>query len=249
MAGIFGLPNQVWKRALDWNDYYLLHNHPNTDSIYSAVDYNTIVLNTMNGDEIESYNNWVDITTNVMIYSLQKNEELVIMGNDNSSIYDMQTGKSAGITGGIAYVSATLQSVIDKQKPFHMTSIDRSYGSVFITTTPVSTLAKYRGIPSLTLDMASTANNGMIIVYLVGVDERGYGHLFSYSPWTFKDIQSNIKQTLTIPITITCYDMNPGYSVGLIITSHDVPLFMDQNPMNQTLTIYGSSILTIPLHK
>ena len=222
MPGIFGLPDQVWSRAYDWNDYYLLNNHPTTDPVYAELtDMNTIMFNAMNGDEVEAYGSWSEVSAQSEVYSLSANEVLSVgvgAGGDSGAVNKLTTGESGGITGGIAYISSTIQSYIDVQKPVRMKSLDRAHVMVFTATNGAAGMTKYRGIPTLSLNIQSTASTGMIIVYLVGVDRLGYGHLFSYSPWTFKNISANTVTTLTIPITVTSYDLDKGHELGLIIT-------------------------------
>lgn len=48
---VYSLTNDVclvWKRAGEWNDYYLLHDHKGVDPTMP-----TVVMNTMHGKEIE----------------------------------------------------------------------------------------------------------------------------------------------------------------------------------------------------
>ena len=50
LPGIIGLPDQVWDRAGEWLDYYLLQGQAGTDASMSPV-----IFNTMNGNEVDEY--------------------------------------------------------------------------------------------------------------------------------------------------------------------------------------------------
>lgn len=253
MAGIFGLPDQVWKRAITWNDYYLLNNHPNTDNIYTDnTDMSLIILNTMNGKEIEKYKLWSDIASNTVVYELKNNEKLDKINelnnqlNDDTIINSFVTGKEAGISGGIAYLSSTIEAIIDVQKPIFMHHIDRKHAAVFRTSRHIGEQEKYRGIPILDLNFIPQSTNGTFIIYLLGVDELNWGHLFTFSPWTFKNVVPNQKNSISIPITVTCYDIPSLYDLAIVIAAKDSPLYLDQNPSDQTIKFLSGSKLTVP---
>ncbi len=66
-----GLPDQTWTRAGEWNDYYVRDARTDRDTSLPAV-----VLNTINGDEIESYESWESVTNSFSSYELSRDEQL-----------------------------------------------------------------------------------------------------------------------------------------------------------------------------
>lgn len=207
----------------------------------------------MNGREIEKYKSWSDITTKTIVYELKDKEKLEEINqmsvNSDSVIGSFKTGKEAGITGGIAYVSSTIEAMIDVQKPIFMHHIDRKHAVVFETSRHIGEDEHYRGVPVLDLNFIPTTSTGTFIVYLLGVDNLNWGHLFTYSPWTFKNAIPNQKNTVSIPITVTSYDISSLYSLAVVIAAKDSLLFLDQNEADQTIQFLSGSKLTMPINK
>jgi predicted acyl esterase len=251
LTGLFGISNQIWTRATEWNDYYLLNNQQGP---YDGMAQ--VIFNTMNGDEIESYNSLSEVTTSFINYQFQSNEVMKTMKvshqevdhlhKDTEIISSFHTGTTANISGGIAYVTATVESYIDVQKPFKMSDLSRVYGNIFISD-KFFTSQKFRGIPTMELNLMSTATNGTLVVYFVSIDKLGYGHLFTFSPWTYKSVTPNEPFTLSVEMTMTSYDMPAGNKLGVVIASYD-KLFLDQTPVESTVTLLAGSQLQMPIH-
>lgn len=246
LTGLFGISNQIWTRATEWNDYYLLNNNK---GVYDGMAQ--VIYNTMNGDEVESYNSLAEVTTSYLNYELQSKEVLKSIKvtdklETETTISSFTTGTSANISGGVAYVTATVEAYIDVQKPFKMDDISRVYGNVFVSDKFLSA-KKFRGIPTLDLNMISSASNGTLVIYFVSIDKLNFGHLFTYSPWTYKNVSPNQPFTLSIEMTMTSYDMPAGNKLGVVIATHD-RLFLDQTPIGSTITINSGSKLRMPIH-
>jgi predicted acyl esterase len=254
LVGLLGLPDQVWKRAMEWNDFYLLQNHPNTADIQAEYeDMALIVLNTKDGREIEKYNSWAEVTTATQVYDLAAKEVLAPGTADSTDavvIATVTTGAGAGITGGVAFIAETIEAAIDVQKPIRMRSIDRERAAVFVAPRERhSEEEHYRGVPVVDLDFIPQSTNGSLVLYLLAVDELNFGHLFSFSPWTFKEVVPGEKVSLSIPITVTCYDIPARYDLALVIATQDEPLYLDENPPNLPIQFLSSSRLTMPINK
>jgi predicted acyl esterase len=249
LPGLFGITNQIWSRATEWNDYYLLNNQ---NGVYDGMSQ--VIFNTMNGDEIESYSSLSDVTTSTLKYELQSKETLKSMKSQtdkleeisNTVISSFTTGTSANISGGVAYVTSTVESYIDVQKPFKMDEISRVYGNVFISEKFLNS-QKFRGIPQFNLNLISSATNGTVVIYFVSIDKLNFGHLFTFSPWTFKNVTPNEQFTLSIDMTMTSYDMPKGNKLGIVIATHD-RLYLDQTPVDSTISIVSGSTLQMPIH-
>ena len=251
LPGILGLPNQVWSRANMWNDFYLLNNHKNTEVIYDTgeIDYSMVVLNVMNGKEVENYPSWGSVTTDYLMYYFHQNEVLSTTDETtDEAIVTLTTGASPGITGGIAYIGTTVQAYIDVQKPVFMHHLDRTYGAVFITKMNDFSGYRYRGVPEVSLTFKTPSTNGTFVVYMLGVDHWGWGHLFTFTPWTYKNMIVNDVVTMTMPLTLTVYDMPKDYRLGVVIATHDYPLYMDQNVADSKIEIISGSV-KVPLNK
>jgi predicted acyl esterase len=213
-----------------------------------------VIFNTMNGDEIESYSSLSDVTTSTLKYELQSKETLKSMKSQtdkleeisNTVISSFTTGTSANISGGVAYVTSTVESYIDVQKPFKMDEISRVYGNVFISEKFLNS-QKFRGIPQFNLNLISSATNGTVVIYFVSIDKLNFGHLFTFSPWTFKNVTPNEQFSLSIDMTMTSYDMPKGNKLGIVIATHD-RLYLDQTPVDSTISIVSGSTLQMPIH-
>lgn len=253
LVGLLGLPDQVWKRAMEWNDFYLLENHPNTDDIRAEnEDMALVVLNTKDGREIEKYDTWADVTTETAVYELAAKETLVpaAVTEDPSVIVSITTGAGAGITGGVAFLSETAEAAIDVQKPVLMSSIDRERAAVFVTPRERhSEEEHYRGVPVADLNIIPQSTNGSLVVYILAVDELNFGHLFTFSPWTFKGATPGEPLAISIPITVTCYDIPAHYDLAMVVATQDAPLYLDENPPDLSLQFLSGSKLTMPINK
>lgn len=260
MGGLFGLPNQVWTRAMEWNDFYLLENHPNTEDIHSnevhADTMSLVTFNTMDGKEVELYDSWAEVTTAHVVYDLSAAESLSSSSSSAGTstgtgevVASLTTGDGCGVTGGIAFISATVQGIIDVQKPFKMDKIDRKRAAVFVTDVGAENDVKYRGLPQLDLNITPQSAEGSLVIYLLAVDAHNHGHLFSFSPWTFKEAVPGEELSLSIPVTLTSYDMPAGYSLAVVVASQDSPLYLDENPADLTIQFMGGSKLSMPIHE
>jgi len=250
LPGLLSLPNQVWSRASEWNDYYLLHGLSGEFTGMPQVIYNT-----MNGKEIEEYNSLAEVSTESLVFDFDKRESLNLrrsssplsplnISSSASSLSTFKTGKDANINGGIAYLSLTLQAYTDIQKPFAMWRIDRTYGAVF-ESDRFGKSYKFRGIPTLSLSIQPEASNGTLVIYFLSVDNLNKGHLFDFSPWTFKDAAPGKPLSLTIEMTMTSYDMPAEHRLAVVVASHD-RLYMDQSPKDKTISVL-SGCLSLPI--
>ena len=267
LLGLFGIPNQVWSRAQEWNDFYLLENHARGEV---DADLPQVVFNNMNGDEIEGYATWDDVTTSTFALNFAADEKLVDAGNspvattaaskqralsgasqgdEATTLAGFTTGKGCGVNGGVAYITSTVESYVDVQKPYRMRSIDRDHGAVF-QSDKVDTAHHFRGIPELDLSFVPAASNGTLVVYLLSVDRDGvWGHLFSFTPWTFKEAVPGQANTITaMPLTMVAYDMDEGHSLAVVLGSHD-PLFLDQSPPDVQISLLEGTQLRMPVNE
>ena len=253
LPGIFGIPDQVWTRAAEWNDFYLLNGKSGQD-----MDMPQIVFNAMNGDEVDQYASWSDVSTSSVSYSLSTRERLqnvktssppeeTTREGDNKEVSSLLTGRGVTVHGGLAYLSATIEAYLDVQRPFEMALIDRLRASVW-ESDRFGEKEFFRGIPSLDLQFIPEAANGTLVVYLLSLDNLNFGHLFSFSPWTFKGAVVGEVNVLHVDLTMTSYDMPPEHRLAVVIASHDT-LFLDQNPDGSKITFLEGSVITMPLHK
>jgi hypothetical protein len=138
-----------------------------------------------------------------------------------------------------------------------MPTLSRTYGAVFTTSKAVASRSNpyhVRGVPVLELNILPTVTNGAattngtLVVYLLGVNPiLNEGHLFSYSPWTFKCVSTSTPTTLIIPITVSLYDVPDNYHLAVVVAAQDEPLFLDQNAEGTKIQLLGGSKLTVPI--
>jgi predicted acyl esterase len=229
-------------------DFYLLNNHA-TSEINPTMP--NIIFNTMNGDEIESFDDWNEVTTSNLVFQFDTKENLADVSSKSLSfssdiLQSITTGKGAGINGGIAFISSTVRAYVDVQRRFEMALLDRLRGAVFVSNRFKSDY-QFRGIPKLKLNIQPSSTNGTLVVYLLAVDDFNFGHLFTFSPWTFKNADVNQMLTVDIDLTMTSYDFPAGHRLGIVVSSHDT-LYLDQSPPGMKIEFLGGSILTIPIH-
>lgn len=248
LPGLFGVPDQVWTRAYQWMDYYV--RDANTDQITSLP---MVIMNNMENGESEGYPTWEAVTDSSVTYELDRNEQLNAVsskleskfGDDVSTI---TTGKDANINGGIAFITATVRSYINKPLHFNMRNIHRKYGAVF-QTGKLAYSMRIRGNPTLKLNFVpKSSSTGTFVVYLLDVDNlTDEGKLITFSPWTFKSAAPGKVNTVNIEITTTSYDMPAKNHFAIVVATHD-KLFLDQSPDNVDITISSGSVLNLPLH-
>jgi predicted acyl esterase len=245
LVGLLGLPDQVWNRASQWNNYYVRDSK--TDKLAAMAP---VIFNTFNDGEIEAYNSWEEVTNSYINYQLDSNEHLTLSKNLRSKEGELSvisTGKNAVIWGGIAFITATVRSMIEKPLHFAMNWINRDHAAVFITPT-FSYTTRIRGTAKLNVNIIPNSSpNGTLVMYLLDVDgTTNEGRLLTFAPWTFKN--AVVGQVLNLPmeITMTSYDMQVKNSLALVIQSHD-PLFLDQSPKDSKIS-FVSGTLQLPVH-
>lgn len=248
LPGLLGLPDQVWKRAGDWMDYYV--RDAKTDLISSMAP---IVFNVFDSSDIEAYNTWGDVTNQFATFSLDTNEVLtatavVKKSQDATPLATITTGHNAGIWGGIAFITATVRAIIEQPLHFTLGLLKRQNAAVFVSS-PFSSTQRIRGTAKLHLELIpQTASNGTIVMYLLDVDAlTGESKLITFAPWTFKNVVVGQVLSLDAEITMTSYDIPARDSLALVIQTHD-PLFLDQNPDKAQLSFLSGSTLSLPLH-
>ena len=122
-----------------------------------------------------------------------------------------------------------------------MALIDRFRGAVF-ESNRLDAALKFRGVPTLSLHYIPEASNGT----LVAVDNLNFGHLFAFSPWTFKDANVNEVNVLPMALTMTSYDFDPEHRLAVVVASQD-PLYLDQSPAASKISFMDGTTLTMPL--
>lgn len=249
LPGLLGLPDQVWKRAGDWMDYYIRDSK--TDLISSMPP---VVFNIFDSSDIEGYASWEDVTNQYANFALDTNEALTFQPSsikkitDSTPLATIAAGENAGIWGGIAFITATVRSIIEQPLHFTLSLIQRKHAAVFVSS-PFSTIQRIRGTAKLHLEMIpQTSGNGTLVMYLLDVDAlTGEGKLIAFAPWTFKNAVVGQVLSLDTEITMTSYDIPARDSLAIVIQTHD-PLFLDQNPDNAQLAFLSGSTLSLPLH-
>jgi predicted acyl esterase len=246
-AGLFGLPDQVWQRARQWNDYYL--RDEKTDRL---VEMPRIVLTTSNDDDVEGFKTWDDMANSSLTYRLAKDERLIFSLKDaplDQQTVDetIKTGDNAHINGGIAFVTASVRPPIEEPLHFIMKLIDRDYAVVF-QTEPFPYTARLRGIAAISLNIIPKSSpSGTLVAYLLDVNPvTKIGKLITFAPWTFKNATVGEVLNLSMEMTMTSYDMPVKNSLALVIQTHD-PLFLDQSPQDSQITFVNGSLM-IPTH-
>ena len=170
---------------------------------------------------------------------------------EDALLSTITTGKGCGVEGGIPYITSTFFSYAKKRESFRMCNINRIRAAVFLSDKVESagTAHHFRGIPELDLTFVPAASNGTLVVYLLSVDRDGvWGHLFSFTPWTFKEAVPGQANTITaMPLTMVAYDMDEGHSLAVVLGSHD-PLFLDQSPPGVHISFLEGMQLRMPVN-
>jgi len=164
----------------------------------------------------------------------------------DSEIVSVTTGDNGNLNGGVAFISSTVRAYFDSQKPTEMLNIRRKYDAVFVSDR-FEYSYRFRGIPNLKLNIIPPASNGTLIVYLLSVDNLNFGHLFTFSPWTYKNATPGQSLTLDIDITMTSYDMPSKHRLAVVVGTHDM-LFLDQGVKDLELKFTEGSVLTMPIN-
>jgi len=247
LPGLIGVYDQVWSRAYQWMDYYLLNNNSGD---YAGMPQ--VVFNAMNGDEIESYNSMSEVSTGSLTFALNKDEELKLSNSDDvvkvgsSEIGSVTAGDNGNLNGGVAFISSTVRAYFDSQKPTEMANIRRKNDVVFVSDR-FEYSYRFRGIPNLKLNVVPPSSSGTLIVYLLSIDNLNFGHLFTFSPWTYKGVTAGETLTLDIDLTMTSYDMPAKHRLAVVVGTHDM-LFLDQGIKDSEVKFVEGSVLTMPIN-
>ena len=79
LPGLIGLPNQVFDRAGQWLDHYLLLEAEQKKKNLKGGDFLApVIFNTMNGNEIDEYASWEDVSSSFLEFSFASRERLVL---------------------------------------------------------------------------------------------------------------------------------------------------------------------------
>lgn len=246
LPGIFGLPNQVWSRAGEWNDFYLLNGNFGQPSPLPLI-----IFNVMKGDEIEEYESWDEVSNGALTFELKEDENLASISSSylpssDGILASILSGENANINGGIPYITSTIRAYPEFPKHFKMWDIKRKYAAVFVSDKLRSSY-RLRGVPNLKLSYVPQATNGTLVVYALDVSPLNVGQLITFSPWTFKNALVGKSNVLDIDITLTSYDIPEGHRIGLIVQTHD-RLYLDQAPKDTNIDFLSGSILTVPFN-
>lgn len=254
LPGLLGLPNQVWDRAGEWLDYYLMDGKTGADA-----DMPTVVFNTMNGREVDEYASWADVSTSALKFQFASRERLTRSSSatgvaatvamallGESDLQTVTTGHGITVSGGVAFISETVEAMADIQRPYEMALINRLHGAVF-ESDRLGSSYKFRGVPTLDLHFIPESSDGTLVVYLLAVDNLNFGHLFTFSPWTFKNAVVNEVNVLKVEMTMTSYDFEPEHRLAVVIATKD-RLYLDQSPEGSKISFTDGTTFTMPVH-
>jgi pimeloyl-ACP methyl ester carboxylesterase len=248
LGGLFGFPVEVWTRARQWNDHYLREAKtvplPNTFPV---------IVRALKSSTDEFYKTWDEVSNSNLEFHLEKDSHghlgLVKQSGtvDHSIDYMIRTGMNSGMSGGIPFISGSIQPLTKISVPIFMQMIHPLLAAVF-ESKPFPHQTKIRGIAKVNLTIVpGSSEDGTLVMYLVDVDQHTKtGRLISFAPWTFKDKTKKEEADLSnLEITLTAYDIPAGNSLALIIQSHD-PLFLDQSRFHSKITFVKGS-LSLPI--
>ena len=247
MLGLFGISDEVWTRAGQWNDYYVRDAKKDALSTMSPI----ILSTSYNSKEIETYKTWEEVTNSFMNFQLDASEHLSSVSKNlrlkDTELATITTGTNAGINGGVAIVTATVTSIRQKPLSFNLNDISRQYAAVF-KTDAVAQSTPIRGTTKFNVNIIpKTSSNGTLVMYLLDLDlSTNVGKLITFAPWTFKNAVVGQVLNLDTEITMIAYDLSAKNALALVIQSHD-PLFLDQSPAGAQIAFVSGS-LAIPLH-
>jgi hypothetical protein len=299
LAGLFGFPNEVWTRALHWNDHYL--REAKTGPL---PNMSSVIVRALKSSTDEFYNSWEEVSNSRLVFQLVRlpvagrvgggvddtrgrgrrpvdksrisrgrlvaavvqevgaAASALVLENDShgdlglvrsstpvghSIGYVIRTGVNSGMSGGIPFISGSIQPLTKISVPIFLPCILPEHAAVF-KSKPFPHQTKIRGIAKVNLTIIpGSSENGTLVMYLVNVDDQmKFGQLVSFAPWTFKDKPKKVEVDLGhLEITLTAYDIPAGNSLALIIQSHD-PLFLDQSRFLSKITFVKGS-LTVPI--
>lgn len=224
LFGAAGLPNEIWDAADRWFDHYLR-------GVDNGIDReNAVNLKPANGGAWRGYPSWTAASAHQQTLPLS------------------QTRINAGIdtiaNSGTILISGALQGYLNIPTGVSIPLVNRLAAGVW-SGKAVSTRTTVNGAPKLHATVTPSAANSTLFAYLYDVDALGFGALITHKPYTIHGATPGTAKTLDFDLEPVTWDVPAGHHLSLVIDTVD-PRYATESKFGSTVTISGSSTLTIP---
>jgi len=232
IAGLLGLPNDVWQDTRRWFDHHLR-------GVANGIGREAPVrLKPRSSGGYETYPDWKSVAATSRKIDLAGS--VTIRANVNS-----------GADGGIVFLSSILDQVAQVPPMTYVPLLPRRYAAVWQSERHRTT-QRIRGAAKLHTTVTPTKPSGTLVAYLYDVGPLGLGKLVSNAPFTFHGRTPGRPFGVDLELFSTAYDVPAGHRLALVVDTVD-PLYIEHNPSGAQLTFSSPaddpSYVTVPLRE
>ncbi|MFE1439645.1 alpha/beta fold hydrolase [Streptomyces sp. NPDC058739] len=232
IAGLFGLPNDVWTDTGRWFDHHL-------KGAANGVDREPPVrLKSRTGDGYEGYPDWKSVAAT--------DRKIALSGTKR-----IHTNIDSGASGGIVLLSSMLDQFVKLPPMASIPLIPRLWAAVW-QSEKYPTAQHIRGTARLHTTVTATEESGTLVAYLYDVGPLGLGKLVGHAPYTFHGRTPGKPFGVDLEVFSTAYDVPAGHRLALVVDTVD-PLYIEHNPTGAQLTFSSPandpSYVTVPLRE
>ncbi|MEV8044544.1 CocE/NonD family hydrolase [Streptomyces griseoluteus] len=232
LAGLFGLPNDVWKDTGRWFDHYLR-------GVDNGVDREQPVqLESRSGGGYEGYPDWKSVAAT--------DRKIALAGSTT-----IHTNVDSGADGGIALLSGLVDQITKLPPMASIPLLPRRWAAVW-QSERYAAPQRVRGTARLHTTLTPTAESGTFVAYLYDVGPLGIGKLVTHAPLTWHGRTPGRPFGVDLDLFSTAYDVPAGHRLALVADTVD-PLYLEHNPSGARLTFSSPegdpSYVSVPLRE
>ncbi|GAA2425057.1 alpha/beta fold hydrolase [Streptomyces macrosporus] len=219
MAGLLGLPNDVWNSAERWLDHHLKGED-------NGVDEEPPVRLGVRGGGRESHPTWKAVSSGTERIALDDTERIV-------------ANVDSGANGGTVMLSGVLDQLANVAPTVSVPLLPDRYAAVW-RSERYADERRIRGTVKLRTTVTSTEADGTFVAHLYDVNALGVGKLVTHAPFSFHDKTPGEAFDVDLELFSTAYDVAAGHRLALVIDTVD-PLYAEHNPAWAKLTFSSSA--------
>ncbi|WP_323123684.1 CocE/NonD family hydrolase [Burkholderia alba] len=248
VIGALGLPNEVYQAATHWLDHYL-------KGVPNGVDTESSVRLRSQDGVWHEYADWPAVQQGATTYSLTGIQGGLLPTGQlaSSSGGPWSAGIATGIptlaSSGTAIVSGFLQG-LDVPIQTSIPLILRGAAGVWMGPA-LPAARRLDGFSTLHVTVTPSQANTTLYAYLYSVDRNGVGQLLAHKPYSLRDVQSGVAQTIDVRLEANSWNIPAGNSIALAIGTVDTR-YASATTIGGMVAFSSSaanpSTLTVPLH-
>ncbi|BAC69670.1 acyl esterase [Streptomyces avermitilis] len=232
IAGLFGVPNDVWTDTERWFDHYLKGEDNGIDG------EQPVQLKPRSTGDYEGYPDWKSVGATT--------KKIALTGTTT-----IHTNVDSGANGGLIFLSSILDQLAQLPPMASIPLLPRYWAAVWQSEKYTSG-QHVRGTVKLHTTVTGTKESGTLVAYLYDVGPLGVGKLVSNAPYTFHGQTPGQPFGVDLELSSTAYDVPAGHRLALVVDTVD-SLYIEHNPSGAQLTFsspeHDTSYVSVPLRE